>query len=216
MFDARSSPPPSAGSVQNEVESRSTTVSDLPYTRSGIASGRRPLAVSLAPTSRLLVMNLPTFLFSQTLDLHPLLSPFGMMKNLEILATTPGQIPETISVIVDFLVTSNAQEAKETLQGQSYSDHQLNVEYLTLATLDSPTQAQGACMGNRTTKLNPCAPTFVFETAPWHCTLARSPLHNTPQNASLNLFPKSEYLPLQAPPYPIWGDFPPTAGFRQS
>jgi len=82
---------------------------------------------SLMPTHFLLVSNLPTLLFSQAQDLHPLFAPYGHIEKLEIVQVfAPGG---TMAVSVQYSSVASAQEAKEFLQGQVYGDQQLNVRF---------------------------------------------------------------------------------------
>ena len=82
---------------------------------------------SSMPTHFLLVSNLPTLLFSQAQDLHPLFAPYGHIEKLEIVQVfAPGG---TMAVSVQYSSVASAQEAKEFLQGQVYGDQQLNVRF---------------------------------------------------------------------------------------
>ncbi|KAF9528442.1 hypothetical protein CPB83DRAFT_854627 [Crepidotus variabilis] len=83
-------------------------------------------AISLA-TSALLVKNLPTVLFSQAQDLHPLFFPFGRIDKLEIVHVSPVG---TMSVIVQYSSDTAAQEAKDSLSGQFYGNHQLEAQFV--------------------------------------------------------------------------------------
>ncbi|KAG6875369.1 hypothetical protein C0992_004091 [Termitomyces sp. T32_za158] len=85
------------------------------------------LATSLTPTPTLLVLNLPSLIFSQTQDMHPLFYPFGRIKKL-----SPVEAPsdDTTSVIVEYETAVIAQEAKETLHGQFYVGHEIHVHYV--------------------------------------------------------------------------------------
>ena len=85
------------------------------------------LAISPIPTTSLLVANLPTILFSQAQDLHPLLFPFGDVETLKIADVSP---PGTISVVVQYSQVSVAQEAKECLSGQRYGTFQIEARYV--------------------------------------------------------------------------------------
>lgn len=97
------------------------------------------LATTFVPTTSLLVTNLPTMLFSQVQDLHPLFLPFGQIEKLEIVQTSPLG---TVSVFVQYASVSAAQEAKECLGGQVYGNYQIDARYVkpnTSATLDENT-----------------------------------------------------------------------------
>ena len=131
-----------------------------------LPSGHNSLVPSLTPTPTLLVMNLPVFLFSQTTDLHPLLLPFGKIHKLEILPVIAGQSPGTLRVVVEYCSSSCAKEAKETIQGQYYSNCAVAVEFL--ASESTSPQVQDAPAGGaKTSNLNPYAPAFVSDTSPY-------------------------------------------------
>jgi hypothetical protein len=85
------------------------------------------LATSSEPTTSLLVTNLPTLLFSQAQDLHPLFFPFGHIEKLEIVQVSPLG---TMSVVVQYSQASIAQEAKESLSGQRYGSYQVEARYV--------------------------------------------------------------------------------------
>lgn len=89
------------------------------------------LKTSSMPTSSLLVTNLPTLLFSQIQDLHPLFYPFGPIEKLEIVHILPTG---TMSVIVRYTTSTIAQEAKEALHGQRYGINQLEVRFVQTST----------------------------------------------------------------------------------
>lgn len=85
--------------------------------------------VSLAPSSKLLISNLPTLLFAQASDLHPLVYPFGPIKEVKLLdSATPGNC--TTSALVEYVNTSDAQEAKDALQRQLYGSSFLEVWFI--------------------------------------------------------------------------------------
>ncbi|KAH9478687.1 Protein elav [Psilocybe cubensis] len=79
------------------------------------------------PTPSLLVSNIPTLLFSQAQDLQPLFLPFGHIEKLEIVHVSPAG---TMSVLVQYSRASVAQEAKDSLSGQLYGNHCLEVRYV--------------------------------------------------------------------------------------
>ena len=85
------------------------------------------LATCSDPTASLLVTNLPTLLFSQAQDLHPLFFPFGRIEKLEIVQVSPLG---TMSVVVQYSAAHVAQEAKETLSGQLYGSYQIEARYV--------------------------------------------------------------------------------------
>ena len=83
------------------------------------------------PTSKLMVSNLSTILFTQVSDLHPLFYPFGPIKDIKILGSSyVGPLDTTITVMVEYMNGSNAQEAKEALQCQSYAGHPIEAHYI--------------------------------------------------------------------------------------
>lgn len=104
------------------------------------------LATSSVPTASLLVTNLPTLLFSQAQDLHPLFFPFGHIEKLEIVQVSPLG---TMSVVVQYSQASIAQEAKESLSGQRYGSYQVEARYVKPAVplileLDPRSSARGS------------------------------------------------------------------------
>jgi len=87
--------------------------------------------VSIAVTSTLLVRNLPVLLFSQPLELEPLLLPFGQIKKLDILETSGSDTATGfVTVAVEYATADNAYEAKMTLDGQIYVGHVLKIEFI--------------------------------------------------------------------------------------
>lgn len=98
--------------------------SDISKSSSGYPAS---LATCSVPTASLLVTNLPTLLFSQAQDLHPLFVPFGHIERLEIVQVSPLG---TMSVIVQYSAAHVAQEAKETLSGQLYGSYQIEARYV--------------------------------------------------------------------------------------
>lgn len=93
------------------------------------------LTTSFVPTSSLLVTNLPTLLFSQVQDLHPLFYPFGPIDKLEIVQVSSTG---TMSVLVEYSRASVAQEAKDNLSGQIYGTHQIEAHFVRSATVKLP------------------------------------------------------------------------------
>jgi hypothetical protein len=81
------------------------------------------------PTTCLLVTNLPTMLFSQAQDLHPLVFPFGQIDRLEIVHVSPLGC---LSVLVQYSSALSAQEAKESLNGQLYGNFRIEARYVRL------------------------------------------------------------------------------------
>ncbi|KAF8556834.1 hypothetical protein OG21DRAFT_1482748 [Imleria badia] len=83
------------------------------------------------PTSKLMVSNLSSILFTQVSDLHPLFYPFGPIKDIKILGLSHvSPLDTTITAMVEYLNVSNAQEAKEALQRQSYAGHPIDAHYI--------------------------------------------------------------------------------------
>jgi hypothetical protein len=163
MFDQPSAQiTPDASGVGGPVDTKA--IADTAVAPGLLLSGHESLLLSPTPTSTLLVGNLPIFLFSQTTDLHPLLLPFGKIHKLEILPAIVGQSQDTIRVIVEYSSSSSAKEAKETIQGQYYSQQAVAVEYLVSEPTSPQAQDEATC-GAITSSLNPFAPTFVSETS---------------------------------------------------
>ena len=94
------------------------------------------LATCYVPTASLLVTNLPTILFSQAQDLHPLFFPFGHIEKLEIVQVSPLG---TMSVVVQYSAAHVAKEAKETLSGQLYGNYRIEARYVNPIALDLST-----------------------------------------------------------------------------
>jgi hypothetical protein len=170
------------------------------------------LARSLMPTSTLLVSNLPTLLFSQTVDLHPLLLPFGQIKMLNILGSPMDSgIADKMSVIVEYATFYNAQDARETLRGQCYAGCTLNAEYV--RTTSHAEFGPGAAYTNGFDKysensvsnLNPFAPPFFLE-APQLGSFVEhfAPFHGSPKVKNHhNLYADPQYLSPYALPHPF-------------
>ncbi|ETW77841.1 hypothetical protein HETIRDRAFT_238643, partial [Heterobasidion irregulare TC 32-1] len=96
----------------------------------------QPLAILQSPTgiATLLVTNLPIVLFWQAADLEPLFYPFGEVKKIERLPSSPSSSASyspVMSVVVTYVSASSAQEAKNILHGQVYADQTLCVEFIT-------------------------------------------------------------------------------------
>ncbi|KAF8905253.1 hypothetical protein CPB84DRAFT_1772052 [Gymnopilus junonius] len=133
LLDSRSqlhSPSPKGCETRQPSSSRSSD-SSLDSQEADPASLR---IVSL-PTKSMLVTNLPILLFSQVHDLHPLFLPFGHIEKLEIVQVFPLG---TISVFVQYLYASIAQEAKECLSGQIYGTHRIEAHFVQSPVLDIP------------------------------------------------------------------------------
>lgn len=82
---------------------------------------------SFDPTTTLLVSKLPAIIFSQTHDLEPLFYPYGPLKKLQMVG---APLNGTLSVLVQYLSVSAAQEAKEALHGQNYINYQIEAQFL--------------------------------------------------------------------------------------
>ncbi|KAF9233193.1 hypothetical protein BU15DRAFT_54228, partial [Melanogaster broomeanus] len=116
----------------------SLSSSDEVHTNPALSHAREPEHVidnnwnlTYTPTSTLLVSNLPTVLFTQISDLHPLFYPFGPIKDMRILGPFPGDpLNRTVTAVVQYDDASIAQEAKETLQFQSYAGYPIGVHYI--------------------------------------------------------------------------------------
>lgn len=126
-----------------------------------------------SPTAKLLVMNLPTLLFSGTSDLDPLLCPFGSISTTEF-KMDPASGGKSSSVIVEFDSVAGAQEAREHLHGQVYAGFALKLEYLRSGNISPPLDQESsptwlptrdntplASAGNK--NLNPLATPFIHE-----------------------------------------------------
>ncbi|KAI0659701.1 hypothetical protein C8Q70DRAFT_1064408 [Cubamyces menziesii] len=80
------------------------------------------------PSCCLSIKNLPTVLFSQLSDLHPLLGPYGDIKKLELLRSTGDRTH--VSAIVEYASISQAVEAMQALNGQVYSNIPLVADFM--------------------------------------------------------------------------------------
>ena len=187
ILDSRSSEVSSPENVQGRLHPTLTSQHTVSI---GSVEERIRLTLSLRPTSTILVTNLPTVLFSQPPDLHPLLYPFGPIKQLEILASSSIHLTDSISVTVEYLATSHAQEAKETLHGQTYANHTLTAEYVEAAftgveARSTPSNCATWPAGRSSpSNLNPFAAPFVLEPSPAFRSSALS--YNNSENRSHN------------------------------
>ncbi|KAF8635430.1 hypothetical protein AX15_000419 [Amanita polypyramis BW_CC] len=100
------------------------------------------LVLSPTPTSTLLVSNLPTLLFGQLHDLHPLFVPFGPIKDIQVVGGSPVG---STSVIVVYATVVAAKEAKESLTGQCYANFRVETCYIRSASQVSQTQNPNFC-----------------------------------------------------------------------
>ncbi len=85
------------------------------------------LVPSSTPTSTVLVSNLPTLLFGQLHDLHPLFVPFGPVKELRVVENSPGG---STSALVVYATAVSAKDAKESLAGQCYANFRVETRYV--------------------------------------------------------------------------------------
>ncbi len=100
---------------------------------SSVGSYNAPfLMICSSPTTTLLVSNLPTLLFSQAQDLHPLFFPFGHIDSLEV-----AQVSRLgcMSVIIQYSSIASAQEARDSLNGQLYGSFRIETRYVRLSSL---------------------------------------------------------------------------------
>lgn len=133
------------------------------------------LSPSTIPTPTLLVTNLPTILFSQRQDLHPLLLPFGAINKLEIVEMSGGG---DTTIMVQYESATIAQEAKEALQGQIYGRHQIEAAYVrsnTSAPLNVHNQDCGSSQDVNTIILNGIKPGLNAFSAPFPSKSPRQP-----------------------------------------
>ena len=135
----------------------------------------QPLAILQSPTgiATLLVTNLPIVLFWQAADLEPLFYPFGEVKKIERLPSSPSSSASyspVMSVVVTDASASSAQEAKNILHGQVYADQILCVEFITPSgtSYGHASGSFGTGIGPAISSgklLNPRASPFVCDTA---------------------------------------------------
>lgn len=111
----------------------------------------------------LLVTNLPTVLFCSASDLYPLLCPFGDVVQLKVLNRPTA--PDTLSVTVEYKTMIQAQEARESLDGQFYADRCVKAELLLPdpPPVNSEFSSWSAVTGDRKTGLNPFATPFQVQ-----------------------------------------------------
>ncbi|KAI6116212.1 hypothetical protein F5141DRAFT_1101844 [Pisolithus sp. B1] len=111
-----------------------------------------PWTISDHPTSKLLVSNLPTLLFTQVSDLQPLFYPFGAIKKLGVLHSLQDAVGRSIAAVVEYFDVSSAQEAKESLQSQPYAGHTIEARYV----CDNPPVADSRVETTPQLTLAPC------------------------------------------------------------
>lgn len=166
--------------------------------------------------SSIVVSNLPTLLFSQHSDIEPLFLPFGDVKKIEHLPTSPGSASAysgLFSVIVTYASPDSAREARDTLHGQVYGSQALFVEVVSSGAsggqmgrlgivqpstassgLDRHQQKRLTNATNRPSAFNPRASPFLFDSnsftssnsAPPTCTITGSRLDYFEPFASKN------------------------------
>ncbi|KAF9444622.1 hypothetical protein P691DRAFT_786447 [Macrolepiota fuliginosa MF-IS2] len=125
LLDSRNAPIP-------KNENNNPYITDTPDTVfDPVDSDLGSYTSSPDPTATVLVSKLPAILFSQTHDLEPLFYPYGPLKKLQVVGTG---LNGTLSVLVQYLSVSAAQEAKEALHGQNYINCRVEVQFLRLAT----------------------------------------------------------------------------------
>lgn len=126
LLDSRA--PPRSLSRGTRYDNRE--IADANSSASSIDSVEHDLAaftLSLVPTPTIFVTNLPTFLFAQVQDMQSLFYPFGRIKKLKILETTPKG---STSAVVEYESAGIAQEARETLHGQCYAGQQIAARFV--------------------------------------------------------------------------------------
>ncbi|KAI0087406.1 hypothetical protein BDY19DRAFT_955626 [Irpex rosettiformis] len=127
-------------------------------------NGMQHILSAACPVPALLVTNLPSVLFSQVTDLHPLLCPFGEIVNLKIVSEKHEE--GTISVFVEYKTASQAKEASEALCGQLYASKPVNVEFVQPTpplSADSGMDCWPSSKFGIRTGLNPLAAPFLAE-----------------------------------------------------
>jgi hypothetical protein len=126
--------------------------------------GFESFTTSLVPT--LLITNLPSVIFSQATDLHPLLCPFGDIVQLKMLSRPADT--DTLSVTVEYKTLHQAQEARDSLNRQLYAARYLNAEFL-LPEPASPASSEFSALsvptGDSKPGLNPFAAPFQVQTS---------------------------------------------------
>ncbi|KAJ7185786.1 hypothetical protein C8R46DRAFT_386300 [Mycena filopes] len=96
-------------------------------------------SLSVAPTSTLLLANLPSLLFGSEDDLRGLVCPFGSVKTLKLVrlptpsassAPVTSTPAPTTAAIVQYTSLVAAQDARRALDGESYAGCRVRVAYL--------------------------------------------------------------------------------------
>ena len=144
-------------------------------------NGMQHTLPAACPVPALLVTNLPSVLFSQVADLHPLLCPFGEIVTLKIVSKKHEE--ETVSVFVEYKTALQAKEAFEALCGQRYTSKPVNVEFVQPS---MPSMAESNSDNwisnkfNSRTGLNPLAAPFLAE----HANPVNTPVASMPYSSS--------------------------------
>ncbi|KAI9569872.1 hypothetical protein HD554DRAFT_2327825 [Boletus coccyginus] len=158
------------------------------------------------PTSKLMVSNLSAILFTQVSDLHPLFYPFGPIKDIKILGSSHVGLPDTtITAVVEYVNVSDAQEAKEALQYQSYAAHPLGAHYICDVGTPAHTRQSpflsGSLLGHEKSsdiRLNPFA--IPFNIGSYFST--RGQMYNLRYGAAIPSRLPSDATPLSPQPFP--------------
>ncbi|KZT01213.1 uncharacterized protein LAESUDRAFT_739252 [Laetiporus sulphureus 93-53] len=123
---------------------------------------RAPLSLIAAHPASLLVVNLPSVLFSQLTDLYPLFCPYGDIKKLEIVDPDTASAPSgDISVIVEYANVAQARDARNALHGQMYSNNPVKVEFMQLDAGSAPFGSNLSNTKDVKAGLNPHAAPFI-------------------------------------------------------
>ncbi|KAG6334711.1 hypothetical protein ID866_4371 [Astraeus odoratus] len=116
--------------------------------------------ISQSPTTKLLVSNLSAFLFTQICDLQPLFLPFGAIKKMGFLHPSHASINGSIEAIVEYIDVSSAQEARHSLQFQTYAGYSIEVHYVLddILIMDNHTICSRASLEAMDARLHPSFP----------------------------------------------------------
>ncbi|KAJ7820974.1 hypothetical protein B0H14DRAFT_1337768 [Mycena olivaceomarginata] len=90
--------------------------------------------LSVAPTSTILLANLPSLLFGSEDDLRGLVCPFGTIKSLRMVhlpaSSSTAPAPRITAAIAHYTSLAAAQDAHRALEGESYAGCMVRVAYL--------------------------------------------------------------------------------------
>ncbi|KAJ7359637.1 hypothetical protein DFH08DRAFT_952747 [Mycena albidolilacea] len=90
--------------------------------------------LSAAPTSTILLVNLPSLLFGTEDDLRGLVCPFGTVKSLRMVhlpaSSSTAPAPRITAAIAHYTSLAAAQDAHRALEGESYAGCMVRVAYL--------------------------------------------------------------------------------------